>query len=181
MQMQMQMQNTEALTAGQIETFLEGNAAIGFAGQSRADIYAWTERTLVAQEYHKQGKKQRGVVRAYLRKVTGLSLPQVTRLMRKHRQSGRVAPQAVLRKRFPTKYSEQDVVLLTDECAFNSCDSGPRPRGLERAGNGLRSGAGTCGIRQAGVRAAGGDLIVAHLQPAPKGLVSDYRPLMRMP
>ena len=123
--MQMQMQNTEALTTEQIEGFLEGNAAIGFAGQSRADIYGWTERTLVAQEYHKQGKKRRGVVRAYIRKVTGLSLPQVTRLIRKHRQSGRVALQAVLRKRFPTKYTEPDVVLLADVDRAHGGLSGP--------------------------------------------------------
>jgi len=121
----MQMQNTEALTADQIRAFLEGNAAIGFAGQSRADIYAWTERTLVAQEYHKQGKKQRGVVRAYLSKVTGLSLPQVTRLVRKHRQSGRVEPQAVRRRRFPTKYSEADVALLAEVDRAHGGLSGP--------------------------------------------------------
>ena len=121
----MQMQNTEALTAEQIEAFLEGNAAIGFAGQSRADIYGWTERTLVAQEYHKQGKKQRGVVRAYLSKVTGLSLPQVTRLVRKHHQSGRVEPQVVVRRRFPTKYTEPDVVLLAEVDRAHGGLSGP--------------------------------------------------------
>ena len=83
------------------------------------------------------------MVRAYIKKVTGLSLPQVTRLVRKHRQSGRVELQAVRRKRFPTKYTEPDVVLLAEdahstlapvdrahgvlsgpECAFKSCASG---------------------------------------------------------
>lgn len=123
--MQMQMQNTEALTAEQIGAFLEGNATIGFAGQSRADIYAWTERTLVAQEYHRQSKKQRGVVLAYLCKVTGLSLPQMTRLVRQHRQSGRVELQVVVRRLFPTKYTERDVLLLAEVDRAHGGLSGP--------------------------------------------------------
>jgi transposase InsO family protein len=123
--MQLQMQNTEALSAEQIRAFLEGNSGIGFAGQSRADIYAWTERTLVAQEYHKQSKKQRGVVRAYLSKVTGLSLPQVTRLVRQHRQSGRVEPQPAVRRRFPTKYTESDLALLAEVDRAHGGLSGP--------------------------------------------------------
>ncbi|MGH9663180.1 MAG: hypothetical protein ACRD9L_02000 [Bryobacteraceae bacterium] len=72
------MQNTEALTTEQIGEFLKGNSAIEFVGQSRAEIYAWTERILVAREYHRQGKKQRGVVRAYISKMTSLGLAQVT-------------------------------------------------------------------------------------------------------
>src|ERR1039458_1972545 len=37
--------------------------------------YAFAQQLLVAQEYARQGKKQRGAIRAYLSKMTGLSLP----------------------------------------------------------------------------------------------------------
>ena len=125
MRMQMQMQNTEALSTEQMGAFLEGTAEIGFAGQKRADIYSWIERTLVAQEYHKQSKKQRGVVCAYLSKVTGLSMPQITRLVRKHRRCGRVELQPVVRRRFATKYTEPDVLLLADVDRAHGVLSGP--------------------------------------------------------
>ena len=108
------MENTEDLSAEQISAFLKGSQLIEFAGQSRAEKYAWTERTLVAQEYHKQSKKQRGVLRAYISKVTNLSLPQVTRLVRKHRQDGRVELRIYLRRQFAAKYTDKDVVLLAD-------------------------------------------------------------------
>jgi hypothetical protein len=36
----------------------------------------------VEQEYFAQRKKQRGQVRALLSKVSGLSMPQITRLIR---------------------------------------------------------------------------------------------------
>lgn len=100
------MQTTEALTAEQISAFLKGSLAIEFAGQNRAEIYAWTEQTLVAHQYHSQSKKQRGALRAYISKVTNLSLPQVTRLVRQHRQDGRVEPQRYLRRQFAIKYTE---------------------------------------------------------------------------
>ena len=127
------MRNTEALTTEQIGEFLRGNSAIEFAGQSRAEIYAWTERTLVAQEYHRQGKKQRGLVRAYIDKMTNLSLAQVTRLVRKHRRSGRVEAEPVRRRRFPVKYTEQDVALLAEVDRAHGGLSGPATaRILER-------------------------------------------------
>ncbi len=63
--MQIRMQNAEALTPQQSSEFLKGSAGIEFAGRGRAEIYAWTERMLVAQEYARQGKKQRAI-RAYL-------------------------------------------------------------------------------------------------------------------
>jgi transposase InsO family protein len=131
--MQVHMQNTEALSEEQIIAFLTGSRAIEFAGQSRAEKYAWTERTLVAQEYHKQGKKQRGAVRAYISKVTNLSWPQVTRLVRKHRQDGRVEPQTYLRRQFAAKYTDKDIVLLAEVDRAHAGLSGPATaRILER-------------------------------------------------
>jgi len=82
------MQNAEALTAEQIGEFLRGSATMDFQGQNRAELYGWVQGVLVAQEYPTQGKKQRGAVRAYIVKVTGLSLSQATRLIRKYRAEG---------------------------------------------------------------------------------------------
>ena len=58
------MQNAEALTGQQIREFLKGSEGIEFTGQSRAEVYSWTERILVAQEYGKQGRQQRGAIRS---------------------------------------------------------------------------------------------------------------------
>ena len=88
--MQIRMHNAEALTGPQISEFLKGSEGIEFAGQGRAEIYTWTERMLVAQQYAGQSKKQRGVIRAYLSKVTGRSLPQITRLIRSYARTGKV-------------------------------------------------------------------------------------------
>ena len=75
--MQIEMQNAEALTGQQIAEFLRGSEGIAFAGGDRAAIYQWMEQLLVAQEYASKGKKERGAIRRYASKVTGLSLPQI--------------------------------------------------------------------------------------------------------
>src|ERR1039458_679264 len=110
--MQIRMQNAEDLTQAQIQEFLKGSRTIEFSGQNRAEVYGWVQRVLVAQEYAGQGRKQRGAIRAYLSKVTSLSLPQVTRLIRQYRQGGVVEVAAYRRRRFPLKYSGRDVALL---------------------------------------------------------------------
>ncbi len=76
--------------ASAIGESLRASETIEFAGQSRSEVYGWVEKTLVAQEYGSHGKKGRGAIRAYWSKVTGLSLPQIMRLIRSYVHSGRV-------------------------------------------------------------------------------------------
>jgi hypothetical protein len=123
--MQIEMQNAEALTGQQIEEFLNGSEGISFAGADRAAIYAWTEKLLVAQEYANKGKMERGSIRRYASKVTGLSLPQMTRLIRSYRATGTVALRAGRRRRFPGKYTDGDVRLLAEVDNAHERLSGP--------------------------------------------------------
>jgi transposase InsO family protein len=123
--MQMRMQNLESLTEEQIQQFLAGSGTIEFRGQNRAELYAWVERVLVAQEYATRGKKQRGAVRAYIVKMTGLSLPQATRLIRKYRAEGVVEAVPYRRRRFPVKYTSQDVARLAEVDRAHGWLSGP--------------------------------------------------------
>jgi hypothetical protein len=48
------------------------------------------QTALAEQQYFSLGKKERGTVRAMLSKVAGLSLPQITRLIRSYRASGEI-------------------------------------------------------------------------------------------
>jgi len=90
-----------------------------------AELYGWVERVLVAQEYATRGKKQRGAVRAYIVKMTGLSLPQATRLIRQYRADGVVEAAPYRRRRFPVKYTSQDVARLAEVDRAHGWLSGP--------------------------------------------------------
>ena len=126
------MQNAEALTGHQIDEFLTGSEGIGFTGESRAEIYAWTEQLLVAQEFIGQSRKRRGAIRRFASRVTGLSLPQITRLIRSYARTGSVELRVSLRCRFPGKYTERDVTLLAEVDRAHERLSGPATQRILR-------------------------------------------------
>ena len=64
----------------------KGNQAADFELTDRASAYALVRRTLVRFEYHGLRKPDKGLLKRYLEKVTGLSRAQVTRLIRQHRE-----------------------------------------------------------------------------------------------
>jgi transposase InsO family protein len=126
--MRIRMENLGALTPEKINEFLKGAAEIQFSGQTRTERYAWVEATLIEQQYFSLSKSERGVVRALLSKVAGLSLPQITRLIRRYRENGQIRVQGVARRRFPVKYSEEDLALLIEVDRAHQRLSGPATR-----------------------------------------------------
>jgi hypothetical protein len=49
--------------------------------ETREETYGFVEATLQSQQYRKLSKGQKGIVRRFLAKVTGLSRAQMTRLL----------------------------------------------------------------------------------------------------
>ena len=126
------MRNAERLSLAAMSEFVQASQEIEFKGQNRQEIYAWVQQTLVEQEYFRQPNKHRGVIRAYLSRVTGLSLPQITRLIRQYRQNGRIAA-SYRRHRFARTYTDADVALLAEVDKAHQWLSGPATkRILER-------------------------------------------------
>jgi transposase InsO family protein len=118
--LQIRMENAATLTKEQIQQFLLGSEGMKFGAETRTELYRWVEQVLVAQEYTAQGRNERGVIRAFVRKMTGLSLAQTTRLIGKYRQDGLVHAVEYRRKRFPTKYTSGDLALLAElDCAHD--------------------------------------------------------------
>src|SRR5271165_3644927 len=101
--MQIRMKNTEALATERIDDFLNASTEIDFTGQGRREVYEWIVATLVEQEYFALRKKQRGTVRGLLSKLSGLSMPQITRLIRHYRADGELVVRSRARRRFPLK------------------------------------------------------------------------------
>src|ERR1035441_7249794 len=126
--MQIRMQDGEGLTAEQIKEFLKGNEGVSFAGQSQKEVYGWVQGVLVAQEFTQQDKKRRGAIRAYVEKVTGLGSAQVTRLVRRFKETGIVEASGYHRRRFPRKYTDRDIALLAEVDRAHERLSGPATR-----------------------------------------------------
>jgi hypothetical protein len=122
------MQNGETRTAEQIHDFLKGTEGVIFAGQNIKEVYSWVESLLVAQEFLQQDKKQRGAIRAYVEKVTGLGSAQVTRLIRQFKEVGSVEAKVYPRRAFTRKYTDGDIRLLAEVDRAHERLSGPATR-----------------------------------------------------
>src|SRR5260370_41870722 len=112
--MQVHMKDGENLRAERIREFLESSAEIEFGGGGRTEVYAWTERVLVAQEFGRHSKKERGVIRAYVKKIAGISTSQLTRLILTYLDTGSVREKPYRRQKFPVRYTAVDIALLPD-------------------------------------------------------------------
>ncbi len=110
--MQLTMQHAEHLSLAQMREFLSASSSLSFAGSGRQQIYGLVERVLRAQNYLALTKKDKGVVRRYLMKISGLSVAQITRLIARWREHGVIRPRASRRRRFPTRYTPADIELL---------------------------------------------------------------------
>jgi len=122
------MENAEGLSLAQMQAIVQASEEVHFAGKQRGEIYEWVQRVLVRGEYARQGRQARGVVRAYLRKMTGKSMPQITRLVRQYQQRGEVRAVEYRRRRFAKVYTEADVRLLAEVDRAHERLSGPATR-----------------------------------------------------
>lgn len=120
------MDDSEATSLEQIRAFLEGSCqTVRFAGCSRAEVYAWTEKTLAQHHYGVLTRREKGLIRSYVGKMTGLSRAQVTRLIERYTTNGRVKVTAYKRRQFPARYTKADIDLLAYVDTHHGNLSGP--------------------------------------------------------
>ena len=126
--MQVTMEHAQRLTLVEMREFVASSGRLSFTGADRKQIYRLVERTLQAHEYLRLSKKDKGVVRRYLAKISGRSLAQITRLIRRYRQSGVVQLAPPRRHCFPRRYTHDDIALLATVDAAHEGLSGPAVR-----------------------------------------------------
>ncbi len=122
------MWNAESLSREQIREFFQSSEPIEFAGSGRNERYAWVERVLVSQRYGELSRRDRGVVRTYVEKVTGASASQTTRLIRAFLDHGVVQAAPYQRRRFRVRYTAEDIGVLAEVDRAHARLSGPATR-----------------------------------------------------
>ncbi len=127
------MDETKLRTIAQLQEFLDATPEVSFtgtAGDGDAQRYEHISRVLRRFDYPQRGKRERGVVLAYLRRTSGLRPTQITRLVARWIDN-RLA-QAPLAKRycapaapFTRKYTASDIELLVEMDRANEDVCGP--------------------------------------------------------
>lgn len=106
------MTDSHIYTIAQIKEFLKIDSGIRFKAVSKEQKYKWINQVLVKFRYFSLRKKDKGVVRNYIAKMTSLSKSQVDRLINRKRKFGRIWYNSTARHRFPRKYTPLDIGLL---------------------------------------------------------------------
>lgn len=114
----------------QMRAFLKGNEEVGFKASNRKQAYEWTQRTLCGQEYSGLRRHDKGLVKKYIEKVTGLSRAQITRLIAQYVVTGLVESRQGRGRRFTGRYTPEDMALLAEVDMAHGTLSGPATRQL---------------------------------------------------
>jgi transposase InsO family protein len=126
--MTIRMENWEQLTLAEMEAFVENNRRMRYTAKTQAVAYGIIEGVLKAQGYRRLSKGQKGIVRRYLAKVTGLSRAQVTRLLQRWMTRKRLTVERAPRRKFARRYTAADVALLAAVDSAHEDLSGPAVR-----------------------------------------------------
>jgi transposase InsO family protein len=126
--MTIRMQELEGMTLEEMREFVRSNRKLRFGAEDREALYGLVERVLKYQHYSKLKKSERGVVRRFLVRVSGLSRAQTARLIRQWMSNRQVRSKKPIRRRFPTRYQAEDIVLLSQVDAAHEDLSGPAVR-----------------------------------------------------
>jgi transposase InsO family protein len=119
------VQAAEKLSLEQIRAFLAASDEVEFEGRNRAEVYGWVKQALCQQRYEELNRSGRGLMRRYVEKMTGVSRAQVTRLITIYLRGEEVKPRAYRRRRFPRRYTREDIALLVAVDEAHQTLSGP--------------------------------------------------------
>ena len=122
------MDDTQINTLEQLQKVLESSTGIAFKGLRREGVYSWIESILKRFEYFRLRKKEKGLVKAYLERMSGISRAQMTRLVSRKLQVGSIKPSYEGCHRIAAKYTVLDHELLAQTDNLHGRLSGPATR-----------------------------------------------------
>lgn len=101
-----------------LDNFLRSSKGLIFSGGGKKAKYEWVKEVLGRVSFKSLEKKERGIVREYLEKVTGYSTSHLTRLISKYLQ-GKLFLANYQRHKFTTRFSPADIALLVKTDNFH--------------------------------------------------------------
>ena len=111
--MRLMMNGRNLQTVEQVKQFLGGSEALEFRALSVGEKYNWIEEVLIRFSYHRLRRKEKGVIRRYIERITGYSRSQVSRLITEYWRKGRLKRMPYRRHRFPRKYTPAEGLITS--------------------------------------------------------------------
>jgi len=107
------METTRIVSIEDVENFLQGTEKIQCTSSCKKETYAFISATLVKLKYRIIRKKEKTLVKRYLKKVKGYSKKQLKRLIQKWKKGTLLlTPLRTKRQCFPCIYGPTEIALL---------------------------------------------------------------------
>ncbi|MBI3420695.1 MAG: hypothetical protein HY006_01405 [Candidatus Sungbacteria bacterium] len=112
--MYLNMDDSRIVSIPQVEAFIKVGTHIDFQSAGVQDAYQWVEEVLLRFRYFSCRKKEKSVIREYIRTATGYSHSQITRLVQKKKKWGRVFLSSTRRHTFTKRYTPDDIARIIE-------------------------------------------------------------------
>lgn len=126
------MDDTKVATLEQIREVLAGARGIAFKATNRRERYAWIESVLKRFHYFKLNRLDKGLVKAYLERLSSFSRAQLTRLITTCLLRGAIRSSRARRNCFSVTYTAIDKELLAQTDNAHGRLSGPATKAILR-------------------------------------------------
>lgn len=131
--MVIKMNDEKLQSPAEIKAFLAGAQSVKLS-ISKNQRYTWLAKLLNRTRYFTLKKKDKTIVRDYMKRVTGYSNSQLTDLIKQYKTRRRIGCRARHRHQFTRRYTQTDILLLVEMDKQHATLSGPLTKKLfERA------------------------------------------------
>ena len=108
------MEDNNVTSIAQLREFLKLSNSAAFSSTNTEESYAWIDKAYVKFRYRNLKKKEKGVVKKYIRAMTGYSDTQVDRLLARKRDLKKIVKLARTQPTFTRIYTSEDSKLLSE-------------------------------------------------------------------
>lgn len=108
------MNDDHVVSIAQLREFLKLSNSATFSSTSTDEAYAWIDKTYTKFRYRTLTKKEKGIVKRYMRALTGYSETQIDRLIARKKKVDRIAKRPRTQPTFERIYTSEDVALVAE-------------------------------------------------------------------
>jgi len=118
------MQDKHIININQLKEIIKVTRDFEFKAKTLKEKYEWVDEVLGRFKYFSLKKKNKVIVREYIKTMTGLKRAQTTRLIQRKKKIGKIVPGYGKRNKFKITYTPSDIARLIETDNWHSRLSG---------------------------------------------------------
>lgn len=112
--MTLNMNDSHITSLAHLKEFAKLSNGATFTKTNKEEAYTWINEALTKFRYFRETKKGRGIVKGYIRTMTGYSTTQVDRFINEKKKTGCIRVKERTQNTFETRYAKEDIALLAE-------------------------------------------------------------------